>query len=162
LALSTETGPDPVSHARLRVLVADDHEELLAGVSDFLSREFEIVGAAGDGASLVDLADKLRPDVIVTDLRMPRLSGIDAGRTILGAGFCKAVVVLTVFADAKLAAVALQAGILGYVFKVNAGEDLIPAISHALKGEIFISSAIASKMNGFPSELNAGSLDAQT
>ena len=149
LALSTETGQEPMSHARLRVLLADDHEELLAGVADFLSREFEIVGAASDGATLVDLADRLRPDVVVTDLRMPRLSGIDAGRKILGAGFSKAVVVLTVFADAELASVALQAGILGYVFKLNAGEDLIPAISRALKGQIFISSAIASKMDGF-------------
>ena len=140
---STGIGQEPVSPARLRVLLADDHEELLADISDFLSREFEIVGAAGDGASLVELATRLRPDVVVTDVRMPKISGIDAGRKIIASGVCKAVVVLTIFADARLAKVALEAGIRGYVLKINAGEDLFPAISRALKGETFVSSAIA-------------------
>ena len=143
-----QDGQEPVSSARLRVLLADDHHDLLADISDFLSREFEIVGAAGDGASLVELAARLRPDVVVTDLQMPKLGGIDAGRKILDAGLCKAVVVLTIFADARLAKVALQAGIRGYVLKLNAGEDLIPAISRALQGETFVSSAIALKMDG--------------
>jgi DNA-binding NarL/FixJ family response regulator len=148
LAPYIETGRERVSNSRPRVLLADDHQQLLADISDFLSSEFEIVGAAGDGASLVELADRLRPDVVVTDLQMPKLSGIDAGRKILDAGLCKAVVVLTIFEDAKLARGALQAGILGYVLKLNAGEDLIPAITHALKGETFVSSAIASKLDG--------------
>jgi DNA-binding NarL/FixJ family response regulator len=146
LAPSTETGREPVSSGRSRVLLADDHDELLADISDFLSSEFEIVGAAGNGASLVELAAQLRPDVVVTDLQMPKLSGIDAGRKILAAGLCKAVVVLTIVEDTKLAKVALQAGILGYVLKIKASEDLIPAIKHALKGETFVSSAVASKL----------------
>jgi CheY-like chemotaxis protein len=86
LALSTETKQEPVSRARPRVLLADDHDELLGDISDFLSTEFEIVGIAGDGASLVELAAKLRPDVVVTDVQMPKLNGIDASRKILDAG----------------------------------------------------------------------------
>ncbi len=148
LAPSTETGQEPVSNGRSRVLLADDHDKLLADISDFLSSDFEIVGAADDGASLVELAARLRPDVVVTDLQMPKLSGIDAGRKIVTAGLCKAVVVLTIFEDTKLAKVALKAGILGYVLKIKASEDLIPAIRHALKGETFVSSAIASKLQG--------------
>ena len=146
LGLSGERIRDPQSSPRPRVLLADDHEELLADISDFLSREFQIVGAARDGASLVELAGTLRPDVVVTDLQMPKLSGIDAGRKILAARLSSAVVVLTIAADPKLAKIALQAGISGYVLKVNAGEDLVPAIHTALKGGTFVSSAIAAKL----------------
>src|SRR5205807_8184977 len=113
VSTSTESGQEPISNGRLRVLLADDHGELLAGISDFLSSGFEIVGRAADGASLVGLAARLRPDIVVTDLRMPKLSGIDAGRSILDAGLCKAVVVLTIFSDFALAKTALAAGILG-------------------------------------------------
>jgi DNA-binding NarL/FixJ family response regulator len=139
--------PTPGIHVtRFRLLLADDHEELLAEVTELLSREFEIVGAASDGATLLAMAATLQPDVVVTDVKMPKLGGIDAGRRLLARGMCKAVVVLTVFDDPQLAQTALQAGIQGYVLKVNAGEDLIPAIYKALDGGTFVSSAIASKL----------------
>jgi len=131
---------------RSRLLLADDHDKLLAEVTELLSREFEIVGVARDGAALLAMAAMLRPDVAVTDVRMPKLSGIDAGRILMAQGMCKAVVVLTAYDDPQLAQTALQAGIQGYVLKINAAEDLIPAIYKALDGVTFVSSEIASKL----------------
>ncbi len=132
----------------LRLLLADDHDGLLREIVRLLADEFEIVGTANNGAALVDLAAKLKPDVVVTDVKMPELSGIDAARKLLALQLCKAVVALTMYIDLEVAKAALEAGILGYVAKVDAGEDLIPAIYKAAKGETFLSSTIASKLSG--------------
>jgi DNA-binding NarL/FixJ family response regulator len=82
---------------RPRLLLADDHEDLLHEVTALLQGEFEVVGVARDGVSLMDIAAHLNPDVVVTDFRMPGLSGIDAGGTLLERGLCKAVVLLTIY-----------------------------------------------------------------
>ena len=92
--------------------------------------------------TLLFRAAELQPDVVVTDLKMPRLSGIDAGRKLLDQKLCRAVVLLTMYADPQLISSALDAGILGYVTKDRAGLDLIPAIKAALAGETFISCAV--------------------
>lgn len=123
-----------------RLLLADDHEDLLREVTELLERDFDVVGVARDGAALIDHAALLNPDVVVTDFKMPRLSGIDAGRTLLEQRLCKAVVLLTMYADPQLVNSALGVGIRGFVLKVKAGEDLIPAIHSALRGETFVSS----------------------
>jgi len=128
------------------VLVADDHDALLSEVAELLSREFEIVGTATDGAMLLEMAARLKPDVVVTDVKMPKLSGISAARKLLARGECKAVVVLTMYGDPQLARMALDAGIRGYVHKESAGEDLIPAILTALEGGTFVSAVISSRL----------------
>jgi DNA-binding NarL/FixJ family response regulator len=125
---------------RPRLLLADDHEDLLREVVALLDREFEVIGVARDGTALMDIAAHLNPDVVITDFRMPGLSGIDAGSRLLEQGLCKAVVLLTMYADEQLVAGALQAGIRGFVLKVRAGEDLVPAIYSALRGETYVSS----------------------
>lgn len=124
------------------VLLADDHPELLVEVRQLVATVFNVVGTVGDGQALVELADALKPDVVVTDLRMPRLSGIDAARTILEHETCKAIVLLTVYDNPRLIETALEAGVLGYVLKATAGEELIPAIEAALQGAVFISRRI--------------------
>jgi DNA-binding NarL/FixJ family response regulator len=126
--------------ARTRLLLADDHEDLLREVTALLDPEFEVVGVARDGTALMDIAAHLNPDVVITDFKMPGLSGIDAGGRLLERGLCKAVVLLTMYADRQLVDGALQAGIRGFVLKVRAGEDLIPAIHSALRGETYVSS----------------------
>jgi DNA-binding NarL/FixJ family response regulator len=124
---------------RPRLLLADDHEDLLHEVTALLRGEFEVVGVARDGAALMDIAAHLNPDVVVTDFRMPGLTGIDVGGRLLERGLCKAVVLLTIYGDQQLLDSALRAGIRGFVLKVKAGEDLIPAIHSALRGETYVS-----------------------
>src|ERR1700687_696336 len=131
-----------MSQTRIRLLLADDHEELLHQLTQLLESEFDIVGAVRDGAALLETAAALRPDVVVADLKMPKLNGIEAGRKLLELKLCKAVVLLTVYGEPQLVKTALESGIQGFVLKGKAGEELIPAIYTALKGGTFVSSQI--------------------
>jgi DNA-binding NarL/FixJ family response regulator len=124
---------------RPRLLLADDHEEFLEEVGRLLESDFELVGVARDGAELVERARLLSPDAVVTDFKMPGLTGILAGRKLVESHLCCAVVLLTMYRDPQLVHDALDAGIRGYVLKDRAGEDLIPAIQRALGGETFVS-----------------------
>lgn len=126
-----------------RLLLADDHEGVLRETHDLLKSEFNVVGTARNGNALIDAAAKLKPDVVVTDIAMPHLNGIDASREILRRKLCGVIVLLTVSADAPVVKTALEAGIRAYVLKLNAGEELIPAIRAALQGDTFVSSGIA-------------------
>jgi DNA-binding NarL/FixJ family response regulator len=130
---------DTVTGSKPRLLVADDHEEFLEEVSRLLAGEFDLVGVARDGAELLDRAAILSPDAVVTDFKMPRLTGIVAGRRLVEREVCLAVVLVTMYRDPQLVRDALDAGILGYVLKDRAGDDLIPAIHHALNGKTFVS-----------------------
>lgn len=125
--------------SRPRLVIADDREDVLREVSALLNEQFEVVGVAQDGATLIEIAADLNPDVVVTDFKMPGISGIKAGSTLLERRLCKAVVLLTMYADQQLVNGAMQAGILGFVLKVKAGEDLIPAINAALGGRPYAS-----------------------
>jgi DNA-binding NarL/FixJ family response regulator len=128
-----------VPRSKRRLLLADDHPELLREIQQLVATQFEVVGTASDGLTLVKMAEALEPDVVVTDLRMAGLSGIDAARAILQQKTCRAVVLLTMYDDSRLVKSALDAGILGYVLKAAAGEDLISAIEAALQGAVFVS-----------------------
>jgi len=120
---------------RVQVLLADDHPPLLAAIRRLLADEFDIVGAATDGSEAVRMARLLQPDVLVTDLAMPRMGGIEAIRQIVAERPSMAIVALTVLADPAVLAAALAAGARGYVLKSQAGTDLIPAIRGALAGQ---------------------------
>jgi DNA-binding NarL/FixJ family response regulator len=126
---------------RVRVLLADDHHEFAAEIASLLSREFEIVGIVGDGQALVE-ASAIKPDVVVTDLAMPKLSGIAAGRELLVRKACRAVIILTVHTDPELVEQSLKGGIRGYVLKNYAAEELIGAIYRVLEGGTFVSPKI--------------------
>ena len=93
------------------------------------------------GKALVEAASESKPDVVVTDLRMPFLDGIEAARQILENGWCRRIVVLTMCSEPSLMHMALKTGVLGYVMKTDASDELIPAIEAALRGETYISSA---------------------
>jgi DNA-binding NarL/FixJ family response regulator len=124
---------------RRRVLLADDHGATLQSWRALLEPEFEVVGAVSDGRALVDAYDRLRPDVIVTDIGMPGVSGLVAAETIVRRYPGARVVFATVHADRTMMRKSLAAGAWGYVLKVRVGEDLLPAVRAALRGELHIS-----------------------
>jgi DNA-binding NarL/FixJ family response regulator len=125
---------------RPRILLADDHEALLDEIVVLLQGDFDVVGRARNGAALLDVAARANADVVITDFKMPGFSGIEASSMLLQRGLCRAVILLTMHADVQLVQGARKAGILGFVLKVKAGEDLIPAIYCALRGETYVSS----------------------
>lgn len=125
---------------RPRLILADDHEGLLYDLTALLTKEFDVVAVARDGISLVEIATRANPDVIVTDFRMPGITGIAASARLIESGLCRSVVLLTMYADPKLVEEAHRAGILGFVLKAKAGQDLIPAIHAALRGQTYVSS----------------------
>jgi len=125
---------------RPRVLIADDHEALLQRVSALLAREFRVIGTVHDGAQLVAAEAALEPDVLIVDISMPGMSGIEATSRIRLRGSHVAVVCLTAHAEREIVDAALEAGALGYVVKALLAHDLVPAVRAALEGRQFISS----------------------
>ena len=126
----------------IRVLLADDHQLVVDDIRELLEPEFEVVSTVSDGEALVREARKLEPDVVVADISMPGMSGIQAGEAIRSSNPGIRIVILTMHDDRALVEQALDAGVLGYVVKVAAGEDLVPAILAALDGERFVSASI--------------------
>jgi DNA-binding NarL/FixJ family response regulator len=124
---------------RRRVLLADDHAATTQRWRTLLEPEFDVVGAVSDGEALVDAAERLAPDVIVADIGMPVMSGLVAAGAILRRHPAARIVFATVHADSALLRTGLAAGAYGYVLKVRAGDDLVPAIRAALRGELLIS-----------------------
>ena len=124
--------------SRARVLIADDHAFVLEGLVNLLKDRFEVVAAVTDGHLLVDAATRLRPDVIVTDISMPGLNGIEAFERLKAAGSEARVIVLTLHADVDLAASLVQSGVRGYVAKMQAVSELVPAIEQVLAGQVYL------------------------
>jgi DNA-binding NarL/FixJ family response regulator len=120
------------------VLLADDHAIVAEGLATLLQGHFDLVGTVGNGNELVDTARKLRPDVIVADIAMPLLSGLEALRRLKAARSTAKVIFLTMHADAQLATEAFRAGATGYVLKQSAGEELIAAIQEVLQGRTYL------------------------
>jgi DNA-binding NarL/FixJ family response regulator len=126
------------------VLLADDHVVVSEGLKQLLADDFELVGAVQDGRSLVAAAKQLRPDVIVADITMPHLNGIDAMALLRKDNAHVKVVFLTMHHDPAYARRALEAGASGFVVKHSAPAELVMAIQAALKGQTFITPALAS------------------
>jgi len=127
------------SAARVRVVVADDHQSLLERVVAILSNEFTVVGTAHDGIQLLDAEAALHPDVLVVDISMPRMTGLEATAQIRRRGSDVVVVCLTAHEEGELLEAALQVGALGFVTKTCLAYDLVPAIHAALEGRSFVS-----------------------
>jgi DNA-binding NarL/FixJ family response regulator len=125
--------------ARSRILLADDHRATLAAVKSFLESTYNIVGAVGDGQSLVQAVEQLRPDVAVTDICMPGMDGLAAARRVRELGSNTRVVFLTVQGGPEYLQAAIDAGAIGYVLKYRLAIDLPLAIDAALAGLRFIS-----------------------
>lgn len=128
---------------RSRVLLADDHTLVAEGLGSLLREEFELVGQAADGRELLRLAATHRPDVVVTDITMPLLNGVDAVRELRHSVPAARVVVVTMHADPRLAAEAIRAGAMGYVLKHSAGEELIHGVREVSCGRVYITPLIA-------------------
>jgi DNA-binding NarL/FixJ family response regulator len=122
-----------------RVLLVDDHPAILRQVVKLLSSEFEVVEILSEGMNLRGALAYSRPEIIVLDISLPGLSGIDLARQLIAEGSRIPIVFLTVHADADYAREAFAAGGLGYVVKSQLGTDLLPAMRAALAGSLFIS-----------------------
>jgi DNA-binding NarL/FixJ family response regulator len=127
---------------RARVLLADDHRIVVEGLRGLLEPEFDIVGAVADGRELVSAAEALHPDVIVVDISMPLLNGIEAVRQIAKLDRAVKVVFLTMHPDVTYAMRALEAGAAGYVLKHSAPSELLTAIRAVLKGRTYVTPLI--------------------
>jgi DNA-binding NarL/FixJ family response regulator len=135
--------------SRPRVLLADDHAQVLESVSRFLSTDFDVVATAADGREAVDLALRLQPDVAVLDMAMPELDGFQTVEELRRNGSPAKAVFLTMHGGDEFIRAALDAGALGYVLKSRIHSDLIGAIGHALDGRLFVPSLPAlSAMSG--------------
>jgi len=131
---------------RPRVLLADDHRLVAEALKSLLAPEFDLVGVVGDGRELVEKAAELRPDVIVADIGMPHLNGIDALIRLRASGEQVPVVFLTMHSDATFARRALDAGASGFVLKHSAATELISAIRAALSGQTYITPQLAGEV----------------
>jgi DNA-binding NarL/FixJ family response regulator len=125
-----------------KVLIADDHPVVLEGLVKLLQDKFEVVGAVADGNLLIEAAARLRPHVVVTDISMPGLNGIDALRRLKAAHPETKVIVLTMHADAQLATEAIRGGASGYVVKILAAAELVTAIDQVLEGGVYLTSSV--------------------
>ena len=131
----------------LRIVVADDHSVVREGLRALLSavEEYELVGTAATGAEAVKAAVTLRPDVLVMDIQMPDLTGIEATREIRRAAPTVAVLMLTMFDDDESVFAAMRAGALGYVLKGAAPESMIRAIAVVAGGEAIFGAGVATR-----------------
>jgi len=143
---------------KIKLLLADDHQIVLKGISFFLGLQpdFEIVGEAHNGQEAVELAGKLQPDIVLMDLNMPVMDGIEASRLIAEQHPQVKVLVLTSFSDRSHIVPALQTGVIGYMLKEVEPDQLVEAIRSAYKGNIQlhpdISNLILSQLSPVPSE----------
>ncbi|MFQ5656399.1 MAG: response regulator [Candidatus Methylomirabilales bacterium] len=128
---------------RARVLLADDHTIVAEGLRSLLEPEFELVGTVQDGRALVAATEKLSPDVIVVDISMPLLNGIEAASRLKKAGSPAKIIFLTMHPDPTYAIRALDAGASAYVLKHSAASELVKAIREALKGRVYVTPLIA-------------------
>jgi DNA-binding NarL/FixJ family response regulator len=131
---------------RPRVLLADDHRMVAEGLKSLLSTEFELVGVVEDGRALIEAAKKLNPDVIVADITMPHLNGLEALRQLKKDNLRVKLVFLTMHQEVAYARRALEAGAAGFVLKHSAPAELLTAIRAALEGKTYLTPALAGEV----------------
>jgi DNA-binding NarL/FixJ family response regulator len=133
---------------RPRILMADDHVMLLDAFKALLEPEFEVVGTATDGRALLEEFSRLHPDVVLLDVAMPLLNGLDAGRQLKAQRRSVKLIYLTMNPDPDLAGEALRLGASGYVLKSSAAQELKQAIHEALRGRSYITPLITRDVVG--------------
>jgi len=131
-----------------RVLLADDHTLLLGAFEKLLAPECEIVGTASDGRSLVAEAQRLKPDVVVLDIAMPLLNGLEAGRQIKQLQKDVKLVFVTMYEDSDLAAEAFRAGASAYLLKRSAASELLLAVREVMKGRSYVTPLVTEGLVG--------------
>lgn len=132
----------------IRVLLADDHELLIGGLRTLLAerKDIEVTDVAKDGLEAVRLATKHKPDVILLDISMPQLNGIDAARRILGDLPATKIIILSMYADRRFIQESLRIGVSGYILKESVSREVIEAIDAVRKGELFFSESIRNQV----------------
>jgi DNA-binding NarL/FixJ family response regulator len=133
---------------RPRILMADDHLMLLEAFKALLEPDFDVVGTATDGRALLEEFSRLHPDVVVLDVAMPLLNGLDAGRQLKAQRRSVKLIYLTMNPDPDLAGEALRLGASGYVLKSSAAQELKQAIQEALRGRSYITPLITRDVVG--------------
>jgi len=133
---------------RKRVVVADDQVRMLVVIADLLEESFDVIGLVSDGRAALDATLALEPDLVVLDVSMPVMSGIEVARELGHRSNTTAIVFLTVHEDAQIMASCLAAGGLGYIVKEFMDSDLIPAMNEALAGRIFVSRCSSQDQGG--------------
>jgi DNA-binding NarL/FixJ family response regulator len=133
---------------RPRILMADDHAMLLDAFRALLEPEFDVVGAVTDGRRLLEEFSRLNPDVVLLDIAMPLLNGLDAGRQLRAQRKSVRLIYLTMNPDPDLASEALRLGASGYVLKSSAAHELKQAIHEALRGRSYITPLITRDVVG--------------
>src|SRR5262245_55112669 len=130
--------------SRVRILVADDHTAVVDSVVRLLSKHYDVVGTVNDGRAVLEAVGSIKPDVLVLDISMPLITGIEAARILQKTATPLKIVFLTVHNDPEFVRVAREVGALGYVLKAQMRRDLPDAISKALVGEFFASPSVHS------------------
>jgi DNA-binding NarL/FixJ family response regulator len=138
-------GPSTAGAVRPRILIADDHRLVVAGLSKLLEKDFDIVAVASNGRELLELAEQYRPDAILLDISMPMLNGIEATRQICRTVPKTKIIVLTQQTGKEYVQAALQAGARGYVVKQSAPTELLAALREVLAGRFYITRLVIPK-----------------
>jgi DNA-binding NarL/FixJ family response regulator len=131
---------------RPTVLLADDHVVFTDGIVRILKEHFDVVGTVPDGQALLEAAGHLRPDVIVTDVTMPAMTGVEVLRQLRANRDSSRVIFLTMHADARIAAEVFRLGASGFVLKQSSGDELVSAIEDVLQGHRYMSPALAEEI----------------
>jgi DNA-binding NarL/FixJ family response regulator len=131
-----------VPNSKIRIVVADDHEEILSVIKEVLQPEFEVVAAVRDGRDLLQAVKNFKPDIIIANINMPEMSGIEATRRIVEEDFEARIILLTMYNDRSMVEEGISAGAKGYVFKLAAGRELVPAVYEVIQGRFYISSLV--------------------
>jgi DNA-binding NarL/FixJ family response regulator len=140
-------------------LLADDHRMFAEGIKGLLAPEFDLLEVVEDGQALLEAAERLRPDVVVADITMPRLNGIDATKRLKQMDDRMRVVLLTMHPDIAFVRRAFDAGASGYVLKHSAPDELIAAIRAALTGKTFVTPTLAGELMNSATGAPGGSSD---
>jgi DNA-binding NarL/FixJ family response regulator len=129
-----------------RILLADDHVLVAEGIQKLLEPEYELVGIVADGRSLVTAAAKLQPDIVVVDISLPLLNGLDASQQLRKNNPNLKIIVLTMHSEPNFVTQAFRVGVSGYVLKQSVGSELIQAIREVVKGRTFVSPMVAQSL----------------
>jgi DNA-binding NarL/FixJ family response regulator len=137
----TQSNERECPDSRARIVIADDNEPLLSSVAALLTGDFDVVGAVSNSHELLEVIDRLHPDLIVCDITMPDVDGLEAARRLRDAGSTAKIVFLTVHDDSDYLREGLSVGAMGYVIKDKLVADLPKALHEALAGRHFVSAS---------------------
>jgi DNA-binding NarL/FixJ family response regulator len=137
--LLASPGGTQVKEVRRRIVLADDHPDILRRVSGMLTPQFDVVAMVGDGRSAVEAVHRLNPDILLLDVAMPEMDGMHAALEVRDIGSSTKIIFLSMHQEEDYVAAALQAGAHGYVFKSRMRADLLVAIERVFAGSVFIS-----------------------